>query len=1413
MVANYEHFDSDGRPTDRKHRNEIGAFQPFDNAVPKHWHVPSSPSHLFRPSSASFEKETEEQFDQMPWHLLAHHAALGWSQWSEWSACTRKCGGEGMQFQLRRCLDMYCSGPSSRHRICAEKSCPPNDRSFSTHSAVAIECALRSSPENELLPVTSIQNCSALHCVSRRNGTVHTFGMALRDGTKCHLSHGLPTVEAVCLHGKCRSVGCDGIVGSSARADQCGVCAGDGSSCADELFQWRDTGHFSPCDKTCGPNSIRVSVSVCVNIHTERVVPERMCADRVRPRPQVRRCEHIVCPPNHSMKPKIRHQWFAGEWADCSATCGTGQQRREVFCVERVDANVDRRVNAQHCLSSQKPVDVRKCSSEACPEWWADEWGACSASCGRGVRRRMVKCLRAGDEQFHEFHCSGKKPVLEQECWSGISCAGGMEEEPKQLMSYSEGPSAGGEDGGLTRPFFIVSAWGECSASCGPGIRSRLVECMAGAGGTLRLPDYECQDQQKPAQFQPCHLAPCPIKATPAQSAIRSLSKPFGGEPNRNGTSTVFRWEHGDWTKCSASCSGGKQRSPVICVDTIRRVTVAWTNCEDGAAAGQKPQELVRTCNRHACTPDWEIGPWSACSHACGGGLRTRRVRCVRTASGSSAATATLLVLPDGQCPGVRPGDEEPCGVVDCAPEWLAGNWGQCSASCGTDGEQRRVLRCVRRDALGDVRPLDDARCTDAQKPPSVRLCSLGPCPDSMETFSYSNQGVGGDGGGARFFAAAPTAMSFSLSKDEPLAEADDEAAAAETSSSERKHRKLTLKVGGFANLYEGTSVKVKCPLKGGGDRRRIVWTKDDRRVENSPRLKVSANGALRIFHATLSDAGVYACRTADGRAQGNVTLRFKPHQQHKAEKIPSTENRTKQQRKGIELLQRVRDSLTRLGPAGQALLQRMSSITDPGQIRLDYGTSDWAVCRQAQCGHGEGVQVRLLKCQLHVDGTATDALAVDENICEAFGVPRPAAARPCADERCPRWVTGPWSDCAASRCVRHGTALMRRDVRCAFRNGTLATAAALCDRRARPKLKRECENANCSAEWRPSVWGRCSKMCGDGGVQMRLLRCVWHGTRKPAGRNCEPAQRPITIRACESQHALVPCDDASSEEQEGMNIRTSTSNKNMIGRERTQSETVHGKHGRDRDAEESGGEKVPAEMKPKFVPKTSADGAIDGELLGEENEQETEEEKPTEGADLSKEKPVSSIWREEKPTVEEQKLFQDLFQKEKPIQNDPWEEKPFPTGWREEKMLQEAVLREEKPFSNAVREEKPFPTVWTEENPLLSKEKLAYDNGRRLRDVGGLAKASPANTGAGWQQRRRLYGWRPSAHFGAAAENGQMRRLLQNLPPSAALRQLCEDQSRFCDILRLFHTCDQPHVRARCCFSCRRFGNRTRNV
>ncbi|VDK86998.1 unnamed protein product, partial [Litomosoides sigmodontis] len=67
----------------------------------------------------------------------------------------------------------------------------------------------------------------------------------------------------------------------------------------------------------------------------------------------------------------------------------------------------------------------------------------------------------------------------------------------------------------------------------------------------------------------------------------------------------------------------------------------------------------------------------------------------------------------------------------------------------------------------------------------------------------------------------------------------------------------------------------------------------------------------------------------------------------------------------------------------------------------------------------------------------------------------------------------------------------------------------------------------NCTAEWRPSVWGQCSRTCGDGGVQMRLLRCVWRGTRKPAGRSCQSSSRPGAIRACQESGSLPACESS----------------------------------------------------------------------------------------------------------------------------------------------------------------------------------------------------------------------------------------------------------------------------------------------
>lgn len=75
------------------------------------------------------------------------------------------------------------------------------------------------------------------------------------------------------------------------------------------------------------------------------------------------------------------------------------------------------------------------------------------------------------------------------------------------------------------------------------------------------------------------------------------------------------------------------------------------------------------------------------------------------------------------------------------------------------------------------------------------------------------------------------------------------------------------------------------------------------------------------------------------------------------------------------------------------------------------------------------------------------------------------------------------------------------------------------CSRQTRPKLRRECINFECTAEWRTSAWSQCSKSCG-GGIEMRTIGCYWRGTKKPAGNSCDGSERPNIIKSCNPQ----PC-------------------------------------------------------------------------------------------------------------------------------------------------------------------------------------------------------------------------------------------------------------------------------------------------
>ncbi|VDK49919.1 unnamed protein product [Anisakis simplex] len=197
-----------------------------------------------------------------------------------------QCGG-GISHQLRRCLDVRCVGPSHRERVCATEPCekgaiyPRETQCSKLDGYVLINGERRA---ERWFPVRGNQQC-LVTCSSLETGRERVL-RKLNDGTSC-IKEGYNI--SVCLNGTCQHVGCDGIIGSSARFDHCGICGGDGIIYVPSTEQEK----FVMISKHSG---FRVSVSVCQNVRTGRVVPERLCADQPRPRPMVERCAHIICP-------------------------------------------------------------------------------------------------------------------------------------------------------------------------------------------------------------------------------------------------------------------------------------------------------------------------------------------------------------------------------------------------------------------------------------------------------------------------------------------------------------------------------------------------------------------------------------------------------------------------------------------------------------------------------------------------------------------------------------------------------------------------------------------------------------------------------------------------------------------------------------------------------------------------------------------------------------------------------------------------------------------------------------------------------------------------------------------------------------------------------------------------------------
>ncbi|XP_064616965.1 thrombospondin type-1 domain-containing protein 4-like [Liolophura sinensis] len=318
-------------------------------------------------------------------------------------------------------------------------------------------------------------------------------------------------------------------------------------------------------------------------------VLDSYCDERDKPDPRYHQCTRQQCVA----------RWVTGIWSHCSRSCGDGQTFRSVRCWRMLAPGFDSTVHADQCKSYQKPESTSKCNEGACgPQWQFSSWGKCSAECGRGHQRRIVRCntgdtrdcqksprpadrRTCGSATCDNFWKTTKWSRCSGPCGSGVRqrqvlCRGArgraLDERSCDRSTKPLSVQACGEKD-YCQFVWVPQRWEKCTAECGEGTADRKVVCGAVSNGRFQVhPDSYCHRTSKPMTTARCREMPCEAK-----------------------------WLTTEWSKCSKSCGKGGIK--------MREVRCYHDDEESNGCDNNRKPKAVEECPLPACPEDRRGGP------------------------------------------------------------------------------------------------------------------------------------------------------------------------------------------------------------------------------------------------------------------------------------------------------------------------------------------------------------------------------------------------------------------------------------------------------------------------------------------------------------------------------------------------------------------------------------------------------------------------------------------------------------------------------------------------------------------------------------------------------------------------------------------------------------------------------------